>query len=91
MGSTLNLVAEPSSVFVDDYGIGIGLGTSVYTSNWVLADTGLGSLYDDYPVATFSSNIGIGVALSSMLSTSCSMKYGEAVSFIKSSTLASLE
>ena len=64
MGTTYTLDAMPSSVDVDDYGIGIGMMTNISSDNWVLPDEGLGSLLHSYPNPYFSGYSNVNIALS---------------------------
>ncbi|GDX83419.1 hypothetical protein LBMAG42_52300 [Deltaproteobacteria bacterium] len=49
------LAAEPYSVSVDDVGMSLGLGTEVYPETWMHEDTGLGSLYGNYTIPSYTS------------------------------------
>jgi hypothetical protein len=53
-GVSLYFVAEPSSATVDDLGMTVGLATTLTTDTWNHTETGLGSLYADYTLPTYS-------------------------------------
>ena len=57
-GNTYAIDARPGSVSVDDTGITLGLDTTVLPAVWSHVDTGLGSLYGDYTVPTYTGSPG---------------------------------
>jgi len=53
--ATVDLVAEPFAVSVDDLGLTLGLATYVDPQTWVHEDEGLGSLYAAYGIPSYTS------------------------------------
>ena len=64
LGGSYSLSALPSSVAVDNYGIELGLQTNVSSSSWTMPSYGLGSLYEEYSIPSFSSVSSVNIALS---------------------------
>lgn len=64
MGNSLTLIAEPSSVSVDDDGLSIGMTSLFYAENWVINTVGEGSLYGAFSVPSWDTTTGAGISLS---------------------------
>jgi hypothetical protein len=52
---------NPSSVWVDDLGLELGLETQMVADTWIHPDMGLGSLYTDNLPPAFSNGTGFGI------------------------------
>lgn len=57
-------LAVPDAVTVDDTGITLGLATTFLTESWVIAETGLGSLYYGYSQPDWTGATGTAMSVS---------------------------
>ena len=65
MGATYSFIGRPSSVFISEDGLELGLEANISGDQWILPTTGEGSLYASYqsPLWDTSTGMGIGISL----------------------------